>query len=132
MDPAALLSGGVAAAASGAVTALQFGTTTQAGIVADAAEAGTTMVTSDPWAYTNAAGQRVESTRVVIEINLSNWGNLTPIQQAQDLIHELGHAFDELIGAGGSQFVNDALPNGDPNPAAEAQNAAIAQKCIHN
>lgn len=27
-------------------------------------------------------------------------------------VHELGHAFDGLLGAGGSQFVNDALSNG--------------------
>jgi RHS repeat-associated protein len=132
MDPAALLANGVAAAAAGAVSALQFGTTTAQGIAADAAMAGTTVATSDPWAYVNANGQAVESTRVIIEINMAVWTNLTPIQQAQDLIHELGHTFDELLGAGGSAFLYDALPNGQPNPSAEAMNAALVQKCIQN
>ena len=74
----------------------------------------------------------MESTRVVLNINLAIWNTETAIQQAQIIIHELGHAFDELIGAGGSQFVNDALPDGRPNPVAEDQNAALVQKCIHN
>lgn len=132
MNPGDLLAHAVAAAADGAASLLEFGTTSKDGIIAHAAEAGTTVVTSDPWAYINGDGQGVESSRVVIEINLQSWSGLTQIQQAQVIIHELGHTFDELIGAGGSQFVNDAMPNGDPNPAAEDQNAALVQKCIHN
>jgi RHS repeat-associated protein len=132
MSPGALLAGGVAAAATGGVSALSFSTNTTAGEVADTDWAGTTVVTSDPWAYVNANGQRIESTRVVISINVANWDNLTPILQAQDLIHELGHAFDELIGAGGSAFVNDVDLDGNPIPAAEATNASLVQQCIHN
>jgi len=132
MNPATLLSGAISSAVNGSVTGLGFGTTTNGDIVAQAAEVGSYIVTDDPWAYTNANGQHVESTRVLIQINLTNWANLTPTQQAQDIIHELGHVFDELLGAGGSQFVNDALPNGKPDPVGEATNAALVQKCIHN
>jgi len=134
-DPSDVLSSAVADAATGTTYALQFSTVQlQANdpIIATTAEIGSTTVTSDPWAYQNVNGQTVESTRVMMYINLTKWNSLTQTQQAQAIIHELGHAFDELIGAGGSQFVYDANPDGTTNQAAEATNAALVQKCISN
>jgi hypothetical protein len=90
--------------------------------------------TSDPWAYWAASGTtRIETTRVEIDINTTFWNGASTTVRAQDLIHELGHAFNMLWGAGGSDFVYDAKPDGSgPDPQAEAINSQIMQDCIQN
>ena len=133
MDPSSLLTHGLAAAVGGSVTGLSFGTTSNPNVGAATTYAGTVVTTSDPWAYTSGNGQtKIESTQVQIDINMASWNSASTVWQAQTIIHELGHAFNMLLGAGGSDFVYDALPNGSPDPAAEAKNAQTMQDCIHN
>ena len=48
---------------------------------------------------------------------------------ADTLIHELGHVFNDLFGPGSSTIEDDALPDGSPDPNAEARNAARLIPC---
>ncbi len=71
------------------------------------------------------------STRGVIEINVAAWNASSLVWDAGTLIHELGHLYDMVQGLGGSDFVYDADPNGNPIKSAEDQNAAILQDCLN-
>ncbi len=74
----------------------------------------------------NGAGGIALSADIVLQgstLAPGYYGNDTPQQLAMTLIHELGHAFNEVYGLGGSSIVYDALPNGRPNSRAEKQNA---------
>lgn len=93
---------------------------------------GTISITSDPWAYTNPDGFKVVGTQATIKINPSQWNGDSTGSQAQTLIHELGHVFNMLKGAGGSDFVDDVNPDGSPNAAGQAKNAKIVQDCVRN
>ena len=57
--------------------------------------------------------------------------SMTVDDRARLLIHELGHIFNDLLGAGGSQFVYDGpdLP-ADKQAKAEKANAATERKCV--
>ena len=88
-------------------------------------------ITNDPCAYLGGDGKtRIYSTQGEIDFNVTAWNSASDIWRAQTLIHELGHIFDIVKGAGGSDFVYDALPNGDPDPVTEAKNQKILQDCI--
>jgi hypothetical protein len=45
------------------------------------------------------------------------------------LLHELGHAFNDLFGQGSSAIIFDANPDGTSNLAAENQNAQTLAPC---
>ncbi len=132
MNPSTLLADAVTGILTGTTTELTFGTENIAGTGANTSGLGITVATNDTWAYSNANGQQVESTRASININIASWNSETTIQRAQTLIHELGHVFDMLLGAGGSVFVYDAKPDWTPDMDAEATNAKFVQNCIHN
>ena len=119
MNPSTLLADAVAGILTGTTTELTFGTENIKGTNPNTSELGITVLSNDAWAYLKNAGQGVESTRASININIASWNNETTIQRAQTLIHELGHVFDMLLGAGGSMFVQDSNPDG-PNLASEA------------
>jgi hypothetical protein len=122
----------LANAARGASVGLFFDTTDNAGVGATSNDAGKIVTMSDSWAYFAQDGTtRIESTQASIDINISSWNNSSSLWKAQTLIHELGHVFNILLGAGGSDFVQDANKDGSPNAAAEATNLKIVQDCIH-
>jgi hypothetical protein len=69
---------------------------------------------------------------VALSISVQNWNAGGVAWDAGVLIHELGHVFNELTGAGGSIFAQDTDPvNGRTDDAAEAYNATLVSKCIH-
>jgi hypothetical protein len=59
------------------------------------------------------------------------WNAGNSAVNAITLLHELGHAFNGLFGAGSSTIQYDANKDGTPNLAAEAQNAAALAPCNH-
>jgi RHS repeat-associated protein len=74
--------------------------------------------------------------KATIEINTYNnpsvgvyWNAGNAQVNALTLLHELGHIFNFLFGNGSSTIVNDVLKNGNPNPTAEAANAAALAPC---
>jgi RHS repeat-associated protein len=56
--------------------------------------------------------------------------NFSDKEQARTLLHELGHVFNFLAGAGGSAFENDVNPDGSTNRAAEQRNLDREKKCV--
>jgi hypothetical protein len=50
--------------------------------------------------------------------------------RARILIHELGHAFNFLLGTGGSQFEHDMRPDGSPDAEAQKRNAEREKTCM--
>jgi hypothetical protein len=131
LNPAALLTTSVLSGGPG--SDVQFGTTDDKRFAAVTNWRGIEIVTSDPWAYYSSDGTtRIESTRVEIDINVGVWNGESTTNRAQELIHELGHAFNMLVMAGGSDFVYDAKPDASADPAKEAINAQIMQDCIQN
>jgi hypothetical protein len=82
--------------------------------------------------YKNAEGKAVESDKVAIWIDTQTWNGQTDMWRAGVLIHELGHIFNMLAGAGGSMFVYDVDVNsGIADGGAEGFNASLEKKCIH-
>jgi RHS repeat-associated protein len=70
------------------------------------------------------------SSNIVLNNGYSNnWTSWDTAELAGDLIHELGHVFNMTQGLGGSKVVDDANPDGTPNDAKEAQNAATLKPC---
>jgi hypothetical protein len=74
--------------------------------------------------------------KATIEINTYNdpstgvyWNAGNTQANALTLLHELGHIFNFLFGNGSSTIINDVLKNGNPNPTAEAANAAALAPC---
>jgi len=130
MDPSTVLVR--AAFATTTVTNLFFDSTTDDRVGASSDGQAIIVTTTDPWAYTATDGTKIESTRAKISINVSSWNNGSSTWRAGTLIHELGHVFNMLLGAGGSDFVYDALPGGAPNAEAEATNARILRDCIQD
>jgi len=129
MNPSTLLTG--ATFAQTTTTALFFSTTTTPGIAAQTSWQGIHQASSNPHYYFGSDGRtRIESTRVSIDINTAVWNSLDVISRSQLLIHELGHVFNMLMGAGGSHFVYDALPDGKPDPVSQAVNSRLEQDCI--
>ncbi|MBI4480444.1 MAG: RHS repeat-associated core domain-containing protein [Acidobacteria bacterium] len=70
---------------------------------------------------------RVVCDHVDILIDVDYWNNpfVSNTDRARSLIHELGHVFELLKGAGGSQFIT---PDADDN--AQASNRAAEEKCV--
>jgi RHS repeat-associated protein len=68
--------------------------------------------------------------KVNIVINSDTWLLMSGADRARFLIHELGHVFNLLAGAGGSEFQNDVNPDNTPNMAAQKHNADLERKCI--
>ncbi len=65
-----------------------------------------------------------------ILVNASSWNSSTAEWKSQSLLHELGHVFNMLKGAGGSQIVYDADPKtGKPDAAAQKKNSDLLKKC---
>jgi hypothetical protein len=92
---------------------------------------GVLSVANDSYHYKNAEGQRIQSDSVAINIGIQARNAGSVANNAKTLIHELGHVFNMLTGAGGSMFAYDVDPvTGAPNMAAEAFNASLEQTCI--
>jgi RHS repeat-associated protein len=110
---------------------IQAVTNLPAGVAAETEYLGPLSVTTDTNYYTSTTGQHIQSPGAIIAINITAWNSASIAQDAQTLIHELGHVFDMMAGAGGSSWVYDANPvTGAPDPAAEATNAALDNNCI--
>jgi hypothetical protein len=77
----------------------------------------------------------LRKTTIQISINtitnpdLAYWNAGYTSINAITLLHELGHGFNDLFGAGSSSIVYDANPDGTPNIAAEQQNANTLLPC---
>jgi RHS repeat-associated protein len=76
--------------------------------------------------------------KVVITINDTSaslggpyWNAGDANVNAEILLHELGHAFNDLFGDGSSTLVPDTNPDGTPNAAAEEQNHKALSKCLN-
>jgi hypothetical protein len=73
--------------------------------------------------------------KVKIDINSSMypgavyWNNGNANVNALTLLHELGHAFNDLFGKGSSMIVNDVTRTGKINQAAEDANIAALKPC---
>jgi RHS repeat-associated protein len=95
-------------------------------------EVGNTFFANNTYSDKNANGDRVVSDSVAISISIQLWNANDIAYNAAVLIHELGHVFNELKGAGGSMFAQDVDPvTGRTDWAAEAYNQTLEQKCIH-
>ncbi|PWU09991.1 MAG: hypothetical protein C5B51_05180 [Terriglobia bacterium] len=57
------------------------------------------------------------------------WNNGYANVNALTLLHELGHAFNDLFGRGSSAIINDTTLLGKVNQAAEDKNAATLKPC---
>jgi hypothetical protein len=95
-------------------------------------EVGQIFFANNTYSDQNVNGDRVVSDIVAITINSNAWNVHTAAYNAAVLIHELGHVFNELKGAGGSLFAQDTNPvTGATDFGAEAYNATLEKRCIH-
>jgi RHS repeat-associated protein len=135
LDPSTVLAQALAGPATG--SRVHFGFTTNQHVGAITMWRGHLKVTEDSRAYYSSDGKtKVQSTNAEILINESAWNNSSDAGRARLLIHELGHAFNILIGAGGSDFIYDGIPSGPnagkPDPSAQDINGRMAQDCIRD
>jgi hypothetical protein len=92
---------------------------------------GQTSVTDDANYYMNINGDHVQSTIVFIELGISSWNRSSVKENAKTIIHELGHVFNMLLGAGGSKFAYDADPTtGKTDFQKESFNADLEKQCL--
>jgi len=68
--------------------------------------------------------------KVNITLNYQTWAKMSANDRARALLHELGHAFNLLAGAGGSAFLDDNKPDGTPDMDKQRSNADLEKKCI--
>jgi len=68
--------------------------------------------------------------KVLILLNSDTWLYRTDAARAQILLHELGHVFNFLAGAGGSDFVDELNPDGTVDNTKEEFNHDLEKKCI--
>jgi hypothetical protein len=61
--------------------------------------------------------------------NLITWNSGNLQTNALLLLHELGHAVDWFHGDNASTLMDDALPDGEPDPIAETNNAMALAGC---
>jgi hypothetical protein len=88
-------------------------------------------VTDNPHYHANVNGHRIQSTSVWIALDVTNWNLSSMATNARTLIHELGHAFNMLAGAGGSKFLYDVDPRtGKEVGEAQRINAELERICI--
>jgi RHS repeat-associated protein len=98
---------------------------------AESRATGTMSLTGNPNYYANMNGDRVQTSSVTIAINYQTWNWHTVDGRARILVHELGHVFNMLQGAGGSKFVYDLeLKTLKLDPSAQAINDALTKQCI--
>jgi hypothetical protein len=92
---------------------------------------GPPMFASDPWAYLNQNSDRVQAPRVKITLDSQSWLISSSQWKIETLLHELGHAMNELIGGGGSKVIQDTDPiTGDVEDAAEGFNHEVLKPCL--
>ncbi len=71
--------------------------------------------------------------KVDIVVNADSWNATSAENRTSMLLHELGHVFSMLKGAGGSQFKYDYdIANKKPDDAAEKFNSDLLKKCGFN
>jgi RHS repeat-associated protein len=82
-------------------------------------------------------GGETKYLRVDIVINSRQDGSkywsgsdMTAEERARYLIHELGHAYNYLLGSGGSQFGQDVDSSGKPILEAQERNKQLEKKCV--
>lgn len=120
------------------LAALEYGTSAYGSIALGPIEQRPGTVTSATTAPTytkvdigdGATQLQVLGVKIVVEWSVGVFKSGSDVDRAAIIIHELGHAFNQILGLGGSQIKNDndSIPN--HVRVSEANDALVKEKCF--